>query len=202
MDIRTQLIEAALKVYASAGIRGATTRRIADAAGVNEVTLFRHFGSKEALIRDALFCCGERALAVRFPEVPSDPEAELLAFATAHHEGLRGQAALIRKTMAEFEDHPEALALAREMTARIDAELEAYLVRLRDAGLARGEWSPRIACELLMGTLFSDAVMRDCMPERYPAAPVEAVRAYVALFLRAIGVVPLSGASARTEPQE
>jgi hypothetical protein len=31
-------------------------------------------------------------------------------------------------------------------------------------------------------------MMRDCMPERYPLPRAEAVAAYVALFLRAIGV--------------
>ena len=47
MDVREQLLEAAVKVFAIAGFRGATTRRIAQEAGVNEVTLFRQFGSKE-----------------------------------------------------------------------------------------------------------------------------------------------------------
>ena len=54
MDVREQLLEAALKVFADAGFRGATTRRIAQEAGVNEVTLFRQFGSKEGLILEAV----------------------------------------------------------------------------------------------------------------------------------------------------
>ncbi|MEH2385114.1 MAG: helix-turn-helix domain-containing protein, partial [Nostoc sp.] len=44
---RTRLIEAASQVFASLGVQGATTREIARVAGVNEVTLFRHFASKE-----------------------------------------------------------------------------------------------------------------------------------------------------------
>lgn len=35
-------------------MRGATTRRIAERAGVNEVTMFRRFGIKSALIRAAI----------------------------------------------------------------------------------------------------------------------------------------------------
>src|SRR5574339_309511 len=54
MDAREQLLQAALKVYSTSGVRGATTKRIAQAAGVNEVTLFRHFGSKDALLQEAL----------------------------------------------------------------------------------------------------------------------------------------------------
>ncbi|MEH2432700.1 MAG: helix-turn-helix domain-containing protein, partial [Nostoc sp.] len=46
---RTRLIEAASQIFASLGVQGATTREIARVAGVNEVTLFRHFASKEQL---------------------------------------------------------------------------------------------------------------------------------------------------------
>src|SRR6202034_2250042 len=48
------MFDAALKVLAERGYAGATTRRIADAAGVNEVTLFRRFGDKRQLIRAAI----------------------------------------------------------------------------------------------------------------------------------------------------
>src|SRR5436189_4112269 len=49
-----RLLDAAYRVCAERGLHGATTREIADEAGVNEVTLFRHFGNKEKLIA-ALF---------------------------------------------------------------------------------------------------------------------------------------------------
>jgi AcrR family transcriptional regulator len=54
MNVKDQLVEAALQVYAEGGYHGATTRRIAAAAGVNEITLFRHFGSKDVRLREAL----------------------------------------------------------------------------------------------------------------------------------------------------
>ena len=53
---KQQLLDAAVRVYAEGGFRGATTRRIAEEAGVNEVTLFRLFGSKAALIDEAIRC--------------------------------------------------------------------------------------------------------------------------------------------------
>src|SRR5687768_5839983 len=101
MDARELLLEAALKVYAEHGTRGATTRRIAHAAGVNEVTLFRHFGSKESLLRAAL-ATSPRALAfidTRLPETPVDPEAELTEFCQHHHQALHQARSVIRKTM-------------------------------------------------------------------------------------------------------
>src|ERR671934_42193 len=50
-EIRHRILAAAARVYAQYGFRGATTRLIATAAGVNEVTLFRTFGSKAQLLQ-------------------------------------------------------------------------------------------------------------------------------------------------------
>ena len=49
-ETRERILAAAREVIATKGKRGATTREIADVAGVNEATFFRHFGTKEALI--------------------------------------------------------------------------------------------------------------------------------------------------------
>jgi AcrR family transcriptional regulator len=190
MDARELLLEAALKVYAEHGTRGATTRRIAHAAGVNEVTLFRHFGSKEGLLREAL-CSSPRAVAfldTKLPDVPVDPERELTEFCRHHHQALHSARSIIRKTMGEFEEHPDASRAACQLPVAIANALQAYLQRLRAAGLARGDWNPRAASAMLMGTLFNDAMARDCMPERFPYSEREGIRHYVALFLQAIGV--------------
>jgi AcrR family transcriptional regulator len=49
-----RIIEAASSVFSKEGYRGATTKRIAEAAGVNEITLFRRFKSKENVLRRVL----------------------------------------------------------------------------------------------------------------------------------------------------
>jgi len=46
---REKIVEAALRTFSRHGYRGATTRELARGAGVTEVTLFRHFPSKENL---------------------------------------------------------------------------------------------------------------------------------------------------------
>lgn len=43
-----------VRILVDRGFDKATTKQIAEAAGINEVTLFRKFGSKEGLIRTAL----------------------------------------------------------------------------------------------------------------------------------------------------
>ena len=51
---RKLLLDAARDLFARQDYRSTTTREIAEAAGVTEHLLFRHFGSKAALFREAL----------------------------------------------------------------------------------------------------------------------------------------------------
>jgi TetR/AcrR family transcriptional regulator len=53
-DTEQRILDAALKVFASEGYIGATTRKIAHEANVAEVTLFRKFQSKENLLKEVL----------------------------------------------------------------------------------------------------------------------------------------------------
>jgi AcrR family transcriptional regulator len=53
-NTKEQLLKATLKLISEKGYLGATTREIALEAGVTELTLFRHFGSKERLFEELL----------------------------------------------------------------------------------------------------------------------------------------------------
>src|SRR5215204_7487997 len=102
MTVRDQLLDAAARLYAEAGYRGTTTRRIALEAGVNEITLFRHFGSKDALIREAIVRAGSSPSSQLLPDHPRDPARELREWARTHITELRERRALIRTCMGEI----------------------------------------------------------------------------------------------------
>jgi AcrR family transcriptional regulator len=197
MNVRDELLGAAARVYAEAGYRGATTRRIALAAGVNEITLFRHFGSKDALLREALARCQDPHSDELLPETPSNPMAELLAWAGSHITDMRGRQALIRTCMGEFAEHPGLFVPENSGPVRAARALTQYLTRLRQRGLARAEFDPSAAAALLIGTLFADAMGRDIMPDLYANQPDKALKEYVALFLRGIGADPKPRGAAR-----
>src|SRR5947209_7004832 len=87
---RQRLLDAASRVCSERGLHGATTREIAEVAGVNEVTLFRHFGSKEKLIA-ALFEHVLTALTEALSETEvdvQDLERDLFRYAQRYHEML------------------------------------------------------------------------------------------------------------------
>ena len=48
-DRQKQILESALNVFIEKGYNGSTTQEIANAAGISEVTLFRHFSSKQEI---------------------------------------------------------------------------------------------------------------------------------------------------------
>ena len=78
MDIRDRILEAAKRVYAQHGFRGATTRLIAIEADVNEVTLFRTFGSKAALFEALMAAHNAQTPIPELPDEPVDPAKELV----------------------------------------------------------------------------------------------------------------------------
>jgi AcrR family transcriptional regulator len=193
MDVRERLLQAAVRVFEESGSRGATTRRIAAEAGVNEITLFRHFGSKSALLGEALAEAGSTTVETGLPAEPRDPPAELLAWSRAGYTHLRRYAAMIRTTLGELAEAPDAARCVAGPPVKVHAELLAYLRRLQERGMVDDGWDPDAAANMLMGTLFADAIARDAVPERYGYGEDEAPERYITLFLRAIGVRPAPG---------
>jgi AcrR family transcriptional regulator len=188
MTVRDQLLEAAARLYAETGYHGATTRRIALQAGVNEITLFRHFGSKEALMREAIARAGSSDAHQILPDVPRDPSRELREWAEAHIAELRERRSLIRTCMGEIEEHPGIFTAPNSPPAIAAKALTQYLRRLRQAGIAKASFDETSASAMLIGALFADAMGRDIMPDLYGNDADDAVEQYVQLFLRALGV--------------
>ncbi len=189
MDVREQLLEAAVKVFAQTGFRGATTRRIAQEAGVNEVTLFRQFGSKEGLILEAVLRSVERLKdEAVLPAEPVDPAAELLDWTQRHLEFVLRNNRLIKAAMADAQSHPDMACIGDRIGASTEIRLRSYLERLRDRGLCDADLDVDVASGVLSGVVFADAMGRDVRPRCYPYSTDEAPHRYVAFFLRAIGL--------------
>lgn len=188
---KQHLLEAALRVYGEGGFRGATTRRIAEEAGVNEVTLFRLFGSKAALIKEALEMRQLGAPRDPLPDVPVDPQAELTKWAAQDHEFMLASAGMIRASMAEMHSHPDCADSTASHPESSFAELHAYVERLAQHQFIPSSADAKAASAMLMGTIFADAMGRDLMPSMFPPRE-KAPATYVRLFLRAIGAKALA----------
>lgn len=192
MDTRTVILNAAVQVFAQHGFRGSTTRRIAEAAEVNEVTIFRYFGSKEALLQEAISGPGVVAILNPLPADPVNPQQELTDWASGIVDHLRSRKSVIRKCMGEIEERPELTARAAEMPTRATNELCDYFERLKDRGFTDQEFEPIVASAMLIAAIFHDAMSREVMPDIFPTPSTKAPEKYAQLVLRAIGVKPVS----------
>lgn len=183
---REQILAAAARLYAEHGFRGTTTRAIAESAGVNEVTLFRIFGSKEALIVEAMRAHSVPVHVGTLPDVPVDPERELTAWATQTRKVIIGMRSMIRQAMSDAEHNPEMPKCVSRCSDMAYDALYRYLDRLRAAGFVRADADTRTAGIMLVSALFHDAMSREFMPTVFPPAAT-APAAYVRLCLLAIG---------------
>ncbi len=187
MDTRDALLEVTARLFAEHGWRGTTTRQIAEGAGVNEVTLFRHFGSKELLLREAISRAAAVAPLATLPAEPERLRVELLDWARGMHRHVAAQRKMIRACLAEFEEHPEVAPASCEGAMRTMTQLVQYFTRARAKGMVATEGSIEGAAMMLMNSIFLDGITRDVVPVCNAMPTDEAVQLFVDLMLRALG---------------
>ncbi|HEY3287762.1 MAG TPA: helix-turn-helix domain-containing protein [Gemmatimonadaceae bacterium] len=183
---RDHILDAAAKVFAEHGFRGATTRLIAEAADVNEVTLFRLFGSKDALLGEAIRTRVYEREVSQLPDAPGDARAELIAWASVEYSNILAHRPSIRQGMTELIERPELRRCMAQGPLGGYTRLQRYLTALARDGRCAKDANAINASAMLLGALFSDAMGRDMMPEALPPAK-QVPAAYVDLMLAAIG---------------
>jgi AcrR family transcriptional regulator len=103
-DTHEKIVSAAARVFAREGLFGATTRVIAYEAGVNEVTLFRHFRTKDRLLAAVVGANFGSAPdpSAPIPAVTADVRADLLDHARRYNELLTENLPLVRTMIGEI----------------------------------------------------------------------------------------------------
>lgn len=192
MSTRTALLDVTARLYADHGWRGTTTRRIADAAGVNEVTIFRQFGSKEALLLEAIRCASRDETMSLLPAEPADVRSELTEWAMQHHRAVSERRGIVRACMAELEDRPELTPSVCEGGLVAFADGVRYLTLARERGLLGHHGSIEAALVMLMNALFMDAMTRDVIPQNHPLSAPEAIEMFIDLILRGLGTTEVA----------
>lgn len=187
VDTKDTLLTVAARLFASSGWRGTTTRRVAEAAGVNEVTVFRHFGSKDALLQEAITWSAAQDEFPPLPAHPGDLRAELVAWARAQHAIVQRKRAMIRTCLAEFEEHPELARVACDKPMRTMEDAVRYLAAAHAAGKLPHASTVEAPVAMLMHSIFMDGMTRDVMPGCSPVAAEQAIEMYVDVVLRALG---------------
>ena len=170
-DTRARLIDTALALFARSGYAKTTTRAIADEAGVNEVTLFRHFGSKKGLLTACVETFNAQGFAATFErEISGDYAADVLLMARLLARSMAENFTFMRLMMCELAQFPEMREIALA-GGRGNATLIAdYFRRQIAAGVIRADFDPATlahAFDTLFSThifyqnMFDDSLMPD-----------------------------------------
>lgn len=187
MATRESLLDVTARLYAEHGWRGTTTRRIAEAAGVNEVTLFRQFGSKESLLLQAIQHASIESHPRPLPDQPGKLRRELCEWGVAHHASISEKSGIIRSCLAEWEERPALAPQVCEGGAVAFADVTRYLGLARERGAIGRQGSIDAAATMLVNAIFMDAMTRDVMPGAHPHSPAESIASFIDVMLRGLG---------------
>lgn len=151
---RQRLTSAALELFTAQGVTDTTTKQIAELADVNEVTLFRQFGSKQGLLlavieEVAVFRnVGESLLKQVDPT--SSLEQVLRSYANACLQALEGVPEIVRSLIGESGQYPVE---HREALGRGLAQANQTVAEYLQTAIDRGQFYPQFSAEKLASSL-------------------------------------------------
>jgi AcrR family transcriptional regulator len=195
-DTRQRLLEGAARVFARDGIAGSTTRAIAREAGVNEVTLFRHFQTKERLIAAVIgenFGLGAVQARPPAPAPTADLRADLTEHGRRYEQLLKDNLPLIRTMIGEVQHHGDH---ERQVFKAIFRPLrEALVARLETAqadSALLAEPEAEMLADLFVGMVFTGVLRRNTAHHKLEYSAANYLAAAVNLVVR--------GSGRRTDP--
>lgn len=154
---RARILAATRALFAGGGSRGTTTREVATRAGVNEATIFRHFGNKHALLhamREEY--CGRESFREALAQLTGVLESDLRILGRAITTAIAKNADLIRVSLGEETLDPDGSALAWRGPTDVQHALIAYMAGRVQAGELRGK--PEDLARFFIAMLFAHVI--------------------------------------------
>jgi AcrR family transcriptional regulator len=171
-----KIFSTALDILVSHGYEGATTRKIAEIAGVNEVTLFRKYGSKAGLF--------EKVIEHQLVDTPlnklvytGELEADLLAIVEAYIETNETHGNIIPLLLVEMPRYPDLEGSFNTPWKNIQGIIK-IIQKYQKQGQLKNE-SPLACLSALIGPILASQMIRHAnlnlpVPALDPLAHVDA----------------------------
>ena len=185
-ETRARIMQAASQLFAEKGFSGTTTRAIAERSGVNEVTLFRHFGTKENLAKAIMDQFGGLAIAedlsARFS---GDYVQDLTLVGHAMMKVMTERSDAMRMAICEAGNFPEFQQVVAENPRQLRRMLARYFERQMDVNLIHSG-HPEVLAQAFLGMFFSYTVLRGFLLDSLQPeiSSEEIVEQFVTLFVR------------------
>lgn len=169
------ILAAAAELIGERGYRATTTRAIAEKAGVNEVTIFRHFGNKQGLLR----ALGESwaktmaGFAVSAIPDPQDTRGTLQALAAMEVRQALALGAPAMRLAFDAQSVPEVREI---MGGGPNSNLEGladYMAARQGAGDLRADLDPHVMAEAFFAMTSSFVMSRQVLGSRFGSYGLE-----------------------------
>ena len=183
---RARIITAASRLFTEKGYAGTTTRAIAEAAGVNEVTIFRHFGTKENLAKAIMDQFGGLAIAedleLRFS---GDYAQDLNLIGKMMMKVMTERSDSMRMAICEAGNFPEFQQVVAENPRQLRGMLARYLKRQMDNHVILPGHAEVLA-QAFLGMFFSYIVLKGFLSDdlKPKISSDQVVSQFVDLFVR------------------
>lgn len=185
---RERILEAGLRLFSKKGYLGATTKEIAKETGVAEVTLFRHFSSKEKLFEEVIntysFLPTLKGL---LKEIEDMKYADALTLIVKRFlETLTMRKDLIRIMHSEMQRYPEKIhKIYHAFMDELFKTLASYFDRLQQRGILR-RFDSEFGARAFLGMFFSYFMAQEFkMRKKYRDDDTErTIKEYVDLFIK------------------
>ena len=186
-DTRNRILKASLELFSKHGYTGATTREIARSSDVTEVTLFRHFASKEKLFGEVVLRYLPGQDFAEFVKNAKEMEYSkaLESIAIFFLEGLKQNEDLIRILYMESQRHYDLMVqVYAALINNLAFILADYFRELQDKDIVR-RFNPIVGAKMFLGiwiALYEDEHFLAMDP--FKVLTVEAVSECLDIFIR------------------
>lgn len=186
---RTRILKAAQRLFASLGYDGTTTRDLAQAAGVAEGTLFRHFANKKAILIEVATQGWVEILTDLLTELSEMGSYKAVAQVMRRRMwNFQKNADMMRVCFMEAQFHPELRdRIQSEVIEKMSVVAEAFFQTAMDKGIYR-PMNPKIVAQIFLGMFAIAGFSHDTMiePNASPQAMQEMAEGLADIFLNGV----------------
>lgn len=187
---REQLISVAMSLFSRKGFSGTTTKEIAQAAGVTEALIFRHFPTKDALYEAILrwrveqSCSEDRLETLKAFAARRDDEGLIREIATSLVEFHRDNVDFLRLMFFAVLENHELARSFRERQIKPVYEFLCEYVAIRQTEGAFASVEPGAAVRAIFGMPFYHSVVTNLFNcDLIPVNEADAIDAFVKIAL-------------------
>jgi AcrR family transcriptional regulator len=196
-ETKRRIIGAALTLFGEVGYTRATTRAIAEKAGVSELTLFRHFGTKKSVLLESIRVGHRAGFAMSFQEqLTGNYQADIRMMARLQRQDTARNFEILRLLLCDAQAVPELQEVLTAGAVDNRQQLADYFRQQIEAGVIRQEFDPVILATAF-DSLFSSYVLFESFMGSIPIAEQASEN-----VLEGLASLFVSGTLASDEPRD